>query len=80
MGIDAEKYKKFLDSKGDIEKIILSEYINDFYNNEYLFTIEYSENKYNDYKYVVINIEKINKIHIYQLVKELKNVLKINHS
>ena len=78
MGIDAEKYKKFLDAKEAIEKIILSEYINDFYNNEFLFDIELNENKDINYKYNVVKVERITKKHIYKLVKQLNNVLQIN--
>jgi len=78
MGIDAEKYKKFLDAKEAIEKIILSEYINDFYNNEFLFDIELNENKAMNYKYNVVKVERITKKHIYKLVKKLNNVLQIN--
>ena len=78
MGIDAEKYKKFLDAKEAIEKIILSEYINDFYNNEFLFDIELNGNKDINYKYNVVKVERITKKHIYKLVKQLNNVLQIN--
>ena len=79
MGIDAEIYKKYLDDNQPIGKIVLSEFINDFYENEYIFTINFIKSKNKDtrkkYKYKVIKVEKVNKSHIYQMVNELKCLL-----
>ena len=83
MGINAETYKKYLDNKQPIGQILFSEYTNDFYEYEYIFTInikekeKISKNK-SKYKYIVTDVEKINKIHRYQMLKELKIILGIN--
>ena len=80
MGVSPEKYKELLDDKQPIGQIMLSEYINDFYINKYLFTIEFLEPRKNEIKkkYNVVKVEKINKNHYHQLSKEIKDILHIN--
>ena len=83
MGINAETYKKYLDNKQPIGQILFYEYTNDFYEHEYIFTVNIQEIKYKNknkskYKYLVTDVEKVNKTHRYQMVKELKNIMGIN--
>ena len=79
MGISPEKYKEFLEDNRPEGKIILSEYIKDFYINEYLFTLEFLEPTKNGIKkkYNVVGVEKVAKSHYHQLVKKIKNHLNI---
>ena len=82
MNISAKEYKELLDNKEPIRQNLFSSYINNLYDYEYLFTLEFWEPRRLDdvkKKYNVIEIEKINKKHKYELVKELKNILKINN-
>jgi hypothetical protein len=77
MNMSAKEYKELLDNKN----ILSSSHINNLYDYEYLFTLEFWEpRKIDDVKkkYNVFEIEIINKKHKYELVKELKNILKIN--
>ena len=82
MNMSAKKYKELLDNNNDpMGHIMLCSLNNNLYDNEYLFTLEFWEpNKADDIKkkYNVIEVEKIDKKHKYELVKELKNILKIN--
>ena len=80
MGIDAEDYKKYLDDDSEVGRIILNKFKDEFFNNEYIFTIEFLEPQYKNSdirkkKYSVIKTEIINKNHEHQLMKKLKNIL-----
>ena len=80
MGIDAEDYKKYLDDDSEVGRIILNKFTDEFFNNEYIFTIEFLEPQYKNSdirkkKYSVIKTEIINKNHEHQLMKKLKNIL-----
>ena len=80
MDMSAQEYKELLDNKEPIGQILLSSFINNFYDYEYLFTLEFLEpRKFGDMKkkYNVIEIEKITKKHKYEMINELKNILKI---
>lgn len=81
MNMSAQQYKELLDNKDPLKQTFFSNYINNLYDYEYLFTIEFWEpTKHNDFKkkYKVIEVEKIDKKHKYEMVKELKNILKVN--
>ena len=81
MNMSAQQYKEFLDSKDPLKKTSFFNHINNLYDYEYLFTIEFWEPaKHNDLKkkYKVFEVEKIDKRHKYEMVKELKNILKVN--
>ena len=82
MNMSAKEYKELLDNNNEpMGHIMLSSLNNYLYENEYLFTLEFWEPSRADdikKKYKVIEVEIINKKHKYELVKELKNILKIN--
>ena len=80
MGISPEKYKEYLDDKRPEGMIILSEYMNDFYINEYLFTIEFEEPLKNEVKkkYNVVKVERVTKNIYHQLCKDIKNNFHLN--
>jgi len=81
MNMSAQEYKELYDNKDLLGKKFFSNFINNLYDYEYLFTIEFWEPKTLDEpkkRYKVIEVEKIDKKHKYEMVKELKNILKVN--
>jgi hypothetical protein len=80
MGISPEKYKEYLDDKTPEGMLILSQYINNFYINEYIFTIEFEEPQKNELKkkYNVVKVEKVTKNIYHQLCKDIKNNFHLN--
>ena len=83
LGIEPVELKELIDNKNfPPGNILYSEFVNDFYNFEYLLTIDFHEFKDPSYictkKFHVTNIEKIKSIHYHQIVNNLKNILKIN--
>lgn len=76
MGLEPEKFKYLSEDETPIGKIIFSEYKSDFYNNEFMIALEFNEDiKSQSKKYEAIKVERINKKHRYEMVKELKNIL-----
>ena len=76
MGMNAQKFKELLEDKTPVGQIIFSEYKNDFYENEFMISLAFPDDIINNSKkYEVINVERINKKHRYDIVNELKNIL-----
>jgi len=76
MGMNAQKFKELLEDKTPVGQIIFSEYKKDFYENEYMISLAFPDDIINNNKkYEVINVERINKKHRYDIVNELKNIL-----
>ena len=76
MGITAEKYNYFLTDQTPIGRIILSEYKKDFFNNEFMIWLQFPEDVKNKSKiYKAVKVERIVKVHRYDMINELKNIL-----
>ena len=76
MGITAEKYNFLLADQTPIGRIVFSEYKIDFFENEFMIWLEFPEDTKNKSKiYKAVKVERIKKVHRYEMIRELKNIL-----
>ena len=76
MGITAEKYNFLIADQTPIGRIVFSEYKIDFFDNEFMIWLEFPEDTKNKSKiYKAVKVERIKKVHRYEMIRELKNIL-----
>ena len=77
MGMPAEKFKKMVEDDTPVGRIIFEEYKNDFYENEFIITLQFFDDHKGKFKrYEATSVDRITKKDRYMMIEKLKKILK----